>query len=109
MILGDILSRPVECGGERIGVVVDARFVLRDADRPGRAPADLVGLLVGQHTGMAFLGYERSSVARPHLLNRWLAYRQRDCFLVDIDDVAHLGEVVELRADFDRWSPMLPE
>lgn len=108
MILGELLSRPVRCQGEDVGVVIDARFLLRDPDRPGRTPPELVGLIVGPRRGAAFLGYERADVVRPKPLNGWFARRQRGSFLVDVDDIDHLGETVELRPGFTRWSVQLP-
>jgi len=108
MILGDLLGRTVECDGRRIGYVLDARFVLRDGQNPGRAPAELVGLVIGPRRRAAFLGYERIGVDRPRVISRWLAHRHRGSFLVDIDDVVELDDVVEVRSGFDRWSPLLP-
>jgi len=108
MILGELITRPVTCEGERIGVVVDVRFLLPDPQRPGRASPELVGLIVGPRRGAAFLGYERAEVDRPHVLNRWFAHRQRGSFLVDIADIETMGRTVRLRPGFRRWSVRLP-
>jgi len=107
MILSDLLSRPVRCGSEQLGVVVDARFVVRGPVDGVLAEAQLVGLIVGPRAGIAFLGYERVEQSRPALLNRFFAWRQRGSFLVDWDDVVAVGDVVELREGFTRWSSRL--
>ena len=107
MILSDLLGLEVRCGDDRLGRVVDARFVLRGKVEGTLARAELVGLLVGPRRGVAFLGYERSTMNRPVLINRLLAWRQRGSFLVDWADVDHLGDHVELVTDFTRWSPRI--
>ncbi len=110
MILGELLSRPVECEGTRCGVVIDARFVLRGPLRGGvLATPELVGLVVGPRDGAAFLGYERREQARPAVLNRFFARRQRGSFLVDVADVESVGETVTLRPGFTRYSVELPD
>lgn len=110
MLLGELLSRPVECEGTLQGVVVDARFVLRGPVGSGALTApELVGLVVGPRDGAAFLGYERRSLRRPALLNRFFARRQRDSFLVDLADVESVGDRVVLRPGFTRWSVALPD
>jgi hypothetical protein len=104
VILSDLLSAPVRCDGDDIGVVIDARFVVRGAVSGVLAGAELVGLVVGPHEGAAFLGYERTQVRKPALLSRYFAWRQRGSFLVDWDDVEEVGDTVELRAGFTKWS-----
>lgn len=108
MILGEVLGLPVVQDGRRVGVVVDARFVLRGAAGPGTLAApELVGLVVGPRRGTAFLGYERRSV-RPALLQRLLAWRQRGSFLADVGDLEVTSDGVVLRAGATRWSAGLP-
>jgi hypothetical protein len=102
------MAREVRCGDERLGYVVDARFVLRGAVVGSLAEAQLVGLVVGPKRRMSFLGYERAEQNRPVLLNWFFGRRQRESFLVDWDDVASVDEdVVELRDGFTRWSSRL--
>lgn len=108
MILSDLLSKEVRAGGEFLGYVIDARFVLREA-RGELADAELVGLLVGPRTGAAFLGYERSTADKPALINRYFGWRQRGSFLVDWDDVDDIGEHVELRKGFTKWASSMPQ
>lgn len=107
MILSDLFAKDVRCGGEHLGRVVDARFVLRGRVEGTLAQAELVGLLVGPRSGIAFLGYERRRMTRPALLKHVLTWRQRGTFLVDWADVDHVGEHVELVPGFRRWSPFL--
>jgi hypothetical protein len=108
VILSDLMTREVRCGGERLGYVIDARFVLHGAVAGSLAEAELVGLVVGPKRRMSFLGYERAEQSKPALLNRYFARRQRESFLVDWDDVASVdGGTVELRDGFTRWSSRL--
>lgn len=107
MLLSDVLSKPVQCAGQKVGVVIDARFVLRGRVEGSLAQAELLGLVVGPRSGAAFLGYERSEVEKPALLNAFFARRQKGSFLVDWDDVESVGDVVELRDGFTRWSSRL--
>ena len=107
MILSDLLGQEVRCGGEHLGKVVDARFVLRGRVEGTLAQAELVGLLVGPRSGVAFLGYERRRMNRPALLKHLLTWRQHGTFLVDWVDVEQIGDDVELNAGFTRWSPLL--
>jgi hypothetical protein len=104
MILSELLSKRVRCGGDDLGFVIDARFVVRGAVSGALAEAELVGLVVGPHEGAAFLGYERTQVQKPALLSRYFAWRQRGSFLVDWDDVEDVGDTVELRTGFTKWS-----
>lgn len=108
MILSDLLTKEVHAGGEFLGFVIDARFVVRGPARGVLADAELIGLLVGSHTGAAFLGYERSTADRPALINRYFGWRQRGSFLVDWDDVANVGDHVELREGFTKYASSMP-
>ncbi|WP_222706446.1 hypothetical protein [Aeromicrobium terrae] len=108
MILSDLMAREVRCGDERLGHVIDARFVVRGAVEGSLAEAQLVGLVVGPKRRMSVLGYERAEQDRPALLNWFFGRRQRESFLVDWDDVASVdGDAVELREGFTRWSSRL--
>jgi len=108
MRLAEILGLPVTCDGAVLGHVVDARFVLRGPSRPGAlATPELVGLIVGPRRGAAFLGYERVELSRPALLNRFLAWRQRGSFLVDVSELTLADGAVELTPGFTRWSTRL--
>lgn len=107
MILSDLLSKRVRCGAADLGYVIDARFVVRGAVSGILADAELIGLIVGRRDGAAFLGYERTRVQKPALLSRFFAWRQRGSFLVDWQDVEDVGDVVELREGFTKWSSRL--
>jgi hypothetical protein len=107
VILGELLSKRVRCGGDELGYVIDARFVLRGTVSGVLADAELVGLVVGPHDGAAFLGYERTDVQKPALLSRFFAWRQRGSFLVDWEDVEDIGDTVQLRQGFTKWSSRL--
>ena len=110
MNLSDLLGSEAYADGERLGYVVDVRFVVRGRTRGVLADAELVGLVIGPRDGAAFLGYERSEQARPALLNRYFAHRQRGSFLVDWDDVEHIGDDrVDLRNGFTRWSSTMTQ
>ena len=108
MLLGELLSRPVECEGRRVGFVVDVRLVLHgEAEPGGLARPEVVGVVVGRRRGLGFLGYERTDMTRPVLVHRYLAWRQRGSFLVDVSDVLEVGDSVALRPGFQRWSSRL--
>ena len=110
MILGDLLDAPVsDPSGERLGFVVDVRFVL-DGPLDGLLAAPrLHGLLVSPRTGTSFLGYERTGVSAPWPVGSFLSWRHRGTFLVHWEDVASVAPGrVGLVADFRRFSPALP-
>ncbi len=107
MLLSDVLGKPATCDGVQVGYVIDARFVLRGKVEGSLAEAELLGLVVGPRKGAAFLGYERVAVDKPALLNTLFARRQKGAFLVTWDEVDSVGDVVELRDDFTRWSSRL--
>ena len=109
MILGDLLDAPVSGqSGERLGYVVDVRFVL-DGPLDGLlASPRLHGLLVSPRTGTSFLGYERTGVRSPALLARYYAWRHRGTFLVRWEDVDSVAPgAVRLVDGFRRFSPAL--
>jgi len=114
MILSELIGSPVVQGGERVGRVIDLRFLLERAvdEKDDTAPmpdARLYGILVGRHSQASFLGYERSDVNRPWPLAQLLRWRERGAFLVawaDIEMLAPGG--VLLRPGAQRWSPQLP-
>jgi len=112
MRLTELLGTPVrEASGRMLGVVVDVRFVL-DGPPAGHgagvvAEARLHGLLVGRHPGQAFAGYERTDTDRPVLINRFLAWRQRDTVFVLWRDVAAVDGEVVLRPGATRYSAAL--
>ena len=111
MILGDLLDAPVTGpSGERLGYVVDVRFVL-DGPLDGLLAAPrLHGLLVSPRTGTSFLGYERTAVRSPAVLARYFAWRHRGTFLVRWEDVAAVAPgAVRLVDEFRRFAPALPD
>lgn len=104
MQLSELLGRPVrDSGGALVGAVVDVRIAVE-----GHAPPTLIGLLVNPRSRSSYLGYERSDAARPPLLAALLRWRHRDTFLAawpDVEDVD--DEVIRLRAEYVRYSPVL--
>jgi sporulation protein YlmC with PRC-barrel domain len=111
MILSDLMRTPVmDVDGHRIGRVIDARFVI--AGSPGQLLSDatLVGLIVSEHRGGSFLGYERTDTTSPWPLAQLLRRRQRRSFLVRWEDIAVVGrENITLRADYKRVDPLLSQ
>ena len=109
MILSDLLDSPVtDARGNRVGYVIDARFVLDGPPDGQLAAPRLHGLLISPRTGTSFLGYERSGVRSPAVIARWLAWRHRGTFLVHWGDVATVdGRQVRLSDGYRRWSPRL--
>ena len=66
MILSDLLGSPVlDASGERLGQVVDARFVLDGPPDGLLAAARLHALVVSPHAHSSFDGYERTGVDAP--------------------------------------------
>lgn len=89
MILSELLDAPVlAADGERVGYVVDVRFVLDGPAGALLAVPRLHGLLVSPRTGTSFLGYERRDVRAPWPVARWLRWRHRGTFLAHWSDVA---------------------
>lgn len=109
MILTDLLELPViDADGNRLGRIVDARFSLTAP--PGRhiAGAELVGLIVGPHSGASYRGYERADMNSPRSIAAFIAWRHRGTFLVLWRDVAVLGSAsVQLREVYTRYSAAL--
>ena len=112
MRLSDLLGRPVyEDGGERLGRVVDVRFVLDGPPAGGGvgalSEARLLGLIVSPRTSSAFAGYERTGAGRPWLIARFLAWRQRHAVFVLWSDVVAVGDELCVRGGAIRYSPAL--
>lgn len=103
MLLSDVVKLPVFANGELLGRVIDARFEVAVRDEEIVGPARLLGLVVNHNNSASYLGYERTSVRRPWLLARYLAWRHRGAFLLawkDIDRIGHSG--VQVRPGFTR-------
>ena len=112
MILSELIGSPVVRGGERVGRVIDLRFVLARApdvgDDAAMPEAHLYGILVSRHSPASFLGYERSGVNRPWPLAQLLRWRERGSFLVLWSDIEQLsGDGVLLRPGARQWSSQL--
>lgn len=106
MLLDEVLGLPAWCGDERLGFLIDARFVLTGVPRGQLlAPAELVGFIVGPRRGAAFLGYERNAVNAPAVLAALLRHRQAGAFLLALDDIEAIDESgVHARVGYARWS-----
>lgn len=111
MILGDLLGLPVrDARGDRIGFVIDVRFVIDGAPRPDAplAEARLAGFVVSPRTRSSFWGYERTEETRPAVIARFLRWRHRGTFLVPWTSVARLEEdAVHLLPDHEALDPAL--
>lgn len=109
MILSDLLGSPVvDSSGERLGQVVDARFVLDGPPDGMLAAARLYGLVVSAHSHTSFAGYERTGVDAPALIARFLRWRARGSFLVLWSDLeSFTDDVIHLRSGATLYSPRL--
>ena len=104
MILSDLLGQPVlDADGERLGRVIDARFVLDGTSSSFLPGARLHALLVSPHSASSFLGYERTGVTAPWPIGAILSWRHRGSFFVAWEDIALVAEdSVHLRPGFTR-------
>ena len=111
MILSDLLGSPVlTADGERLGEVVDARFVLDGPPDGILAAARLHGLVVSPHSHSSFAGYERTGVDAPALIARFLRWRARGSMLVLWSDLASFtDDVIRLRPGATLYSPRLED
>lgn len=109
MILGDLLGLPVrDARGERLGFVIDVRFVIDGVPQVPLADARLAGFVVSPRTKSSYWGYERTEETRPALIARWLAWRHRGTFLVPWSSVARLEQdAVHLLPDHEELDPAL--
>ncbi len=101
MILNDLLGNDVlDDAGRRLGRVADVRFVLEGSGTPSQAR--LLGIIVSPRSASSFLGYERSSLSQPVILDRLLRWLHRGSFLVRWDDIRRIDDhEVRLRAGFE--------
>ncbi|MGH1550267.1 PRC-barrel domain-containing protein [Leifsonia poae] len=111
MILSDLLGSPVlTAEGERVGEVVDARFVLDGPPDGMLAAARLHGLVVSPNSRSSFAGYERTGVDAPALIARYLRWRARGSVLVLWTDLASFtDDVIRLRPGAMLYSPRLDD
>jgi hypothetical protein len=110
MILSELLRLPaIDPGGERVGTVIDARFVVDGRGKKSLGEARLHGFVVGRHAHHSFMGYERSGTNSPAGIARFLRWRERGAFLVLWEDVQSVTvDGLTLRAGYKRYSPLLP-
>ncbi|MGO7983260.1 PRC-barrel domain-containing protein, partial [Rhizobium johnstonii] len=104
MILSDLMhASVVDAEGNRLGRVIDARFVVDGTPRQLLADARLVGFIVSAHSYSSFLGYERLDIRAPWPIAPFLRWRHRGSFLVRWEDVAMLSAgTVRLRDGYRR-------
>lgn len=109
MILNDLLGLPVlDSHGERVGNVLDARFVIDG--RPGQtlAEARLDGLVISPHSRHSYLGYERIDMNAPAIINSLIRWLHRGTFYVRWEAVQMVTEhEVHLRDDYQRFDARL--
>lgn len=106
MILSDLLdNRVLDQSGERVGYVIDVRFLLDAADgeadnaHPGTLRLD--SLIVSPRSRTSFLGYERSNVTAPLFIAQFLRWRHRGVRLIQWHDVGRVDPgVVHLRVGY---------
>ena len=108
MILSELLHVAVrDNSGHRLGMVIDARFVL---DENTVADARLYGLVVSKRSGASFRGYERTGVESPWPIAQLLEWLHRDSFLVLWDDIEVVTEkAIRLRTGYSRHPSSLRE
>lgn len=106
MILSDLMQTPVfDAAGQRLGRVIDARFVVDGTPRQLLSDARLDGFIVSAHSGSSFLGYERTDERSPWLIAHFLAWRHRGAFLVRWEDVERLSPTaIRLRPGYRRYA-----
>lgn len=110
LMLSDLLGAPVHEGERAIGHVVDVRFVVEESAGASLGRARMLGLLVGTHRHVGFLGYERDDMRAPVPLAWLLKRRRAECHLVEMADVeSFTGGVVRVREGHRRWSPVLAD
>lgn len=110
MRLSELLGlRVVDAGNHRVGTVIDVRLAT-SGDPTDDPPAPRVlGLVVSPKTRSSFWGFERSGATAPALIARVARWRHRGTFVAAWEDVARVGtDGVRLRADYTRFSAMLP-
>jgi sporulation protein YlmC with PRC-barrel domain len=107
MILSDLIRRDVlDPDGERVGRVVDVRFRLEGGEDPSRAR--VVGIIVSPRSASSFMGYERSTLEHPVILDRLLRFTHRGSFLVPWQDIRRVDDdSVRLRDGYRRFSSTL--
>jgi sporulation protein YlmC with PRC-barrel domain len=110
MILSDILGHPVvDADGVRLGTVLDLRFVIDGTPGQLLADARLDGLVVSPRSRRSYLGYERSEVNAPTVINSIVTWLHRGTFYVQWDAVAVISrDRVQLRRGYHRFDAHLP-
>lgn len=110
MILSDVLGHRVEdADGAAVGYVIDARFVVDGSPGQLLADARLDGFVISPHSRRSYLGYERSAVNAPAVINAIVRWLHRGTFYVQWDAVHLIGaDVVRLRPGYRRFDPALP-
>ncbi len=108
LLLSDLRGMPVLEDDVRIGYVVDVRFVLDGPPGTLVAGARVLGIIVGPHARLGFMGYERRDMRAPALLARALRRREHGAHLIGMEDVLELGRGhIRVRPGHRRWSTEL--
>ena len=107
MILSDLMGSRVDASdGERLGTLIDVRFVVDGNPRQLLADARLEGIVVSPRSRASYLGYDRKDMNAPALIAHFLRRRHRGTFFVlwaDIERVERGG--VRLRSEFTAYDP----
>lgn len=109
MLVSELLGHAVEdLSGHRVGTVIDVRLVIEgDLDHDPGEP-HILGLVVSPRTRSSYLGYERTGVKHPVLLQKLLRWRHRGTFVCAWPDVTRVDtDRVTLRKGYARYSPLL--
>jgi sporulation protein YlmC with PRC-barrel domain len=109
MLASELLGLPVEDStGRGVGTVIDVRLVVEGDLHHDPGQPRILGLVVSPRTRSSYLGYERTGVKHPVLLQKLLRWRHRGTFVCAWSDVARIDtDRVSLESDFTRYSPLL--
>ena len=107
MILSDIMGSRVDGSDhERLGTLIDVRFVVDGTPRQLLADARLEGIVVSPRSKASYLGYDRKDMNAPALLARLLRRRHRGTFFVLWTDIERIERGrVRLRPGFIAYDP----
>ncbi|WP_374945787.1 PRC-barrel domain-containing protein [Agreia sp.] len=105
MILSDLMGSTVDSAdGQRLGTLIDVRFVVDGTPRQLLADARLEGIVVSPNSRASYLGYDRKDMNSPALIARFLRWRHRGTLFVLWADIEQIDVPrVRLRAQFTRY------
>lgn len=108
LLLTDLLGAVVVEGEDRIGHVIDARFVIDGSPGVLLSRARLLGVIVGPRPNVGFLGYERRDMRAPAPLAAVFRRRERGAHLVASEDLVEFADDrLRVREGHTHWSANL--